>query len=100
MVHRGSTSPNRQPILQLQRELEDFRSSHPGRTKLPESLWQVVVELARQYGIYPVASFTAGLHGFDLKKRLSEVTQPHCGKAAPPTFVEVVAAQPPGGVHH
>ena len=27
---------------------------HPaGRTKLPESLWQAAVELARQHGVYP-----------------------------------------------
>ncbi|HEY4050335.1 MAG TPA: hypothetical protein VGM27_26015 [Acidobacteriaceae bacterium] len=41
--------------MQLQRQLEQFRSNQPRRTKLPESLWQVAVELARQYGVYPVA---------------------------------------------
>jgi hypothetical protein len=39
----------------LQRQLEQFRSTQPGRTKLPESLWQAAVELARQHGVYPVA---------------------------------------------
>jgi hypothetical protein len=55
MVNHGSTHPTPEPILKLQRQLEDFRSSQPVRTKLPESLWQAAVELAQQYGIYPVA---------------------------------------------
>ena len=38
-------------MAQLQRQLEQFRSSRPARTKLPESLWQAAVELARQHGI-------------------------------------------------
>jgi hypothetical protein len=42
-------------ILQLQRQLDQFRSTQPRRTKLPESLWQAAVELARQYGVHPVA---------------------------------------------
>ena len=31
MVNRRSTSTTPEPILQLQRQLEDFRSSQPGR---------------------------------------------------------------------
>jgi hypothetical protein len=34
---------------------EEFRSAQPVRTKLPESLWEAAVELARQHGIYAVA---------------------------------------------
>src|ERR1051325_8279650 len=55
MVNRKSSSPTPEPILQVRRQLEEFRSSQPGRVKLPESLWQAAVELARQYGIWPVA---------------------------------------------
>jgi len=44
-----------EPILQLQRQLDQFRSTQPRRTKLPEPLWQAAVELARQHGVYPVA---------------------------------------------
>lgn len=47
MVNPRSTAPTPEPILQLQRQLEDFRSRQPARTKLPESLWQAAVELAR-----------------------------------------------------
>ncbi len=49
------SAPIPEPIAQLQRQLEQFRSTQSGRTKLPESLWQAAVELARQYGVYPVA---------------------------------------------
>ena len=49
------TKPIPEPVAQLQRQLEQFRSTQPERTKLPESLWQSAVELARQHGVYPVA---------------------------------------------
>lgn len=93
MVNRRSTSPTPEPILQLQRQLEDFRSSQSGRTKLPESLWQAAVELARQYGIYPVAH-PLRLDYMGLKKRLGEVPSPDRRKAVAPAFVELLAAQP------
>ena len=35
-----------EPILQLQRQLEQFRSSHAHRARIPEALWQSAVELA------------------------------------------------------
>ena len=76
-------------ILQLQRQLDQFRSTQPGRTKLPESLWQAAVELARQHGVYSVAhplrlDYTA------LKKRLSGVPVLR-RKATKPEFVELIA---------
>ena len=52
---RKSTTPIPEAIAQLQRQLEQFRSSQSGRTKLPEALWQAAVELARQHGVYAVA---------------------------------------------
>ena len=93
MVNRRSTSPTPEPILHLQRQLEDFRSSQPGRVKLPESLWQAAVELARKYGIYPVAH-PLRLDYMGLKKRLGEVRPQRGRKAVTPAFIEVVAAQP------
>jgi hypothetical protein len=47
--------PIPEPIVQLQRQLDQFRSTRQRRTKLPESLWQAAVELARQHGVYSVA---------------------------------------------
>lgn len=93
MVNHGSTHPTPEPILKLQRQLEDFRSSQPVRTKLPASLWQAAVELAQRYGIYPVAH-PLRLDYVGLKKRLGEVSPPDRQKAAAPAFVELVAAQP------
>jgi len=93
MMNRRLSNPTPEPIVQLQRQLEDFRSSQPGRMKLPESLWQAAVELARQFGVYRVAH-PLRLDYMGLKKRLGEV-RPHRGrKAAAQSFVEVVAVQP------
>jgi hypothetical protein len=44
-----------EPIAQLQRRFDEFRSMQPHRTKLPETLWQAAVELAREHGLHPVA---------------------------------------------
>jgi len=44
-----------EPILRLQKQLDEFRASHRVRTRLPDSLWQAATELARQYGVYAVA---------------------------------------------
>jgi hypothetical protein len=90
MVNRRSTSTTPEPILQLQRQLEDFRSSQSGRVKLPDSLWLAAVELARQYGIWSVAH-PLRLDYMRLKKRLGKVTPPHRRKATPPSFIEMVA---------
>ena len=71
-MNREST-PIPEPIAQLQRQLEQFRSTQPGRTKLPESLWQAAVELARQHGVYSVAH-PLRLDYTRLKKRLGGVS--------------------------
>lgn len=55
----------------------------PRRTKLPESLWQAAVELARQHGVYP-AAHPLRLDYTRLKRRLDgfstfrrKATKPH-----------------------
>jgi hypothetical protein len=50
-MNRKSSAPIPEAITQLQRQLEQFRSMQPGRTRLPESLWQAAIELARKYGV-------------------------------------------------
>jgi hypothetical protein len=81
--------PIPEPVLQLQRQLEQFRSSHSQRTRLPESLWQAAVELARQHGVYPVAH-PLRLDYAALKERLGG--SPRVGRKTPkPAFVELVA---------
>jgi len=74
-VDRKSTLAIPEPIVQLQRQLEQFRGTQPRRTKLPESLWQAAVELARQHGVYPVAH-PLRLDYMQLKKRLGGVPSP------------------------
>ena len=89
-MNREST-PIPEPVAQLQRQLEQFRSSQPGRTKLPESLWQAAVELARQHGVYSVAH-PLRLDYVGLKKRLGGVAILR-RKASKPAFVELIAPQ-------
>ena len=86
---KRESTPIPEPVAQLQRQLEQFRSTLPGRTKLPESLWQAAVELARQYGVYPVAH-TLRLDYTRLKKRLGG-SPTFRRKATEPAFVELVA---------
>jgi hypothetical protein len=77
------------PIEQLQRQLDEFRGTQPHRTKLPETLWQAAVELARQHGVYSVAH-PLRLDYVGLKKRLDGVSDPK-KKAAKGAFVELIA---------
>jgi hypothetical protein len=91
-LNRKSTSPIPEPIVQLQRQLDQFRSTRPHRTRLPEALWQAAVELARQHGVYPVAQ-PLRLDYMGLKKRLGEVRS-FKKKTTKPAFVELIAAHP------
>lgn len=86
---KRESKPIPEPVAQLQRQLEQFRSTQPGRTKLPESLWQAAVELARQYGVYPVAH-PLRLDYTMLKKRLGG-SPTFRRKATKPAFVELIA---------
>jgi hypothetical protein len=88
-VNRNITPPIPEAIVQLQRQLDQFRSTQPRRTKLPESLWQAAVELARQYGVNPVAH-PLRLDYMGLKKRLGGIPVLR-RKAAKPAFVELTA---------
>ncbi len=90
MNRKGKPIP--EPIAQLQLQLDQFRSTQPRRTKLPESLWQAAVELARQHGLYPV-SHPLRLDYTGLKKRLEGVPRAR-QKAPKPTFVELIAPPP------
>ena len=88
-MNRKSTRTIPEPIAQLQRQLDQFRSTQPRRTKLPESLWQAAVELARQHGVYSVAH-PLRLDYTGLKKRLGGSPSLR-RKATKPAFVELIA---------
>ena len=91
-MNRKSTTPIPGAIEQLQRQLEEFRSKQPHRAKLPETLWQAAVELARQHGVYAVAR-PLRLDYTGLKKRLDGVSG-SLKKAAKPAFFELIADHP------
>ena len=90
-MNRKNT-PVPEPIAQLQRQLDQFRSTQSARTRLPESLWHAAVELARQYGVYSVAH-PLRLDYMRLKKRLGGSTRPR-RKPAKASFVELVRPHP------
>ena len=90
-MNRKNT-PVPEPIMQLQRQLEQFRSSRPARTRLPESLWGAAEELARQYGVYPVAH-ALRLDYTRLKKRLGGALSPR-RRSRNASFVELIAPPP------
>src|SRR2546427_5086232 len=79
------------PIAELQHQLDEFRSTQPRRRKLPESLWQTAVELAREHGVYAVAH-PLRLDYVGQKKRLGGVPRLR-QKASKPAFVELIAPQ-------
>ena len=85
------SAPIPESIAELRSQLDQFRRTRPRRTKLPESLWQAAVELARQHGVYPVAH-PLRLDYMGLKKRLRGVPAVR-RKAAKPAFVELIAPQ-------
>ena len=91
-MNNKSASPIPEAIVQLQHQLDQFRSKQPHRARLPEALWQAAVELARQHGVYPVAH-PLRLDYMGLKKRLGEVPVVR-RKAAAPAFVELIATRP------
>jgi hypothetical protein len=91
-VNRKRTPHIPEQIVQLQRELDQFRSTRSRRTKLPESLWAAAVELARQHGVYSVAQ-PLRLDYMGLKKRLGGAPVVR-RKAARPAFVELIAPHP------
>ena len=80
-----------EPIVRLQREFEQFRSSHPLRARIPEGLWSAAVELARRPGLHAVAQ-PLRLDYTGLKRRLGgDPETAEKKKARAPGFVEWVA---------
>jgi hypothetical protein len=81
--------PVPESILELQAQLDQFRSTHPPRTRLPESLWQSAVELARDHGLYLVSrSLRVGY--MQLKQRLGGGWAARRQKKSRPKFIELI----------
>lgn len=77
-----------QALAQLQQQLEQWRTTQPARTKLPESFWQSAAELARQHGLNPTAK-ALRLDYAALKRRVSGSSDAR-RNPAPAAFVELV----------
>src|SRR5215469_9044726 len=83
-----------EPIAQLQQQLMQWRSTNQPRARLPETLWNAAVELARQYGIYRTAH-SLRLDYVGLKERLhgsGARSRKAARKSPKPAFVELLAA--------
>jgi len=78
-----------EPIAQFQLQLDEIRSTQPRGKRLPDSVWQAAVELAREHGVYSVARHLR-LDYTGLKKRLGGVSHRR-RKVHKPTFVELIA---------
>jgi hypothetical protein len=87
------TAPVSASIIELRTQLEQFRSTHPPRTRLPQSVWQSAAELAQCHGIYVVAR-SLRLDYCTLRKHVSGSSESSSrrGKKTPPKFVELIGA--------
>ena len=94
-MNREERKPVAEPIVQVQRELEEYRRMQPRRAKLPESIWEAAAALAREHGVYAVAQ-ALRLDYMGLKKRLGEVARRRPNKSKP-VFVELIAPSPAAG---
>lgn len=74
---------------QARQELEAWRSTHPPRCHIPDSLWKRAAELANQHGLY-LTSRTLRVDYMRLKKRV-QPTSPERKSTGLPRFIELVA---------
>ena len=91
-MNRKGRKPVAESIVQMQRELEEYRRSRPRRAKLPESIWEAATALARQHGLYAVTQ-ALRLDYMGLKKRLGGVPSQRPANSKP-VFVELIAPPP------
>ena len=85
--------PIPEALVPLQQQFEQFRATHPPRSKLPEAFWTSAAELAKKHGLYTVAH-ALRLDYMGLKKRVGGSARRR-RRPAPPRFVELIAAGPP-----
>lgn len=92
-MNRRERKPVAAPIVELQRELDEYRRSRPRRAKLPESIWQTATELARAHGVHAVAQ-ALRLDYMGLKRRLGGEVARRRPNNSKPVFVELIAPPP------
>ena len=78
-------------LKEAQERFEQWRSSQTGRRPIPESLWVLAAELARQHGVFRTAQVLR-LDYNKLKRRTPGTASTETLYAAPPAFVELIAS--------
>jgi hypothetical protein len=85
---RGRTTPALSPKLDgVHREFENWRRTRKPRSSIPEPLWALAVERAREAGVHATAR-RLRLNYYSLKERVESAGRP--GATGPPAFVELV----------
>lgn len=77
-------------VAEMKLKLAEWRSAQPRRARLPDSLWQSIIELARKHGLYRTARSLPIDYGM-LKRRCSRRPDRRRRTVVPPSFVELVA---------
>ena len=86
MSHDKTAIPD--DLLQVSQQVEEWRSAHPPRSRLPETIWAAAAEMAQRHGLHRTAK-ALRLDYMRLKKRLPAGAQP---RPAPPAFLELLAS--------
>jgi hypothetical protein len=86
MPHEKTPIPD--DLLQLSQRLEEWRSAHPPRSRLPETMWSAAAEMAQRHGLHCTTK-ALRMDYTRLKKRLPAAQPP---RAAPAEFLELLAS--------
>lgn len=85
-------------IRELSRQIEQWRSTRPHRTPMPEPLWTVAANLAARYGVAPVSRFLR-LDYYSLKERIQPQERHPItvseSRSSGPTFIELPSLTAP-----
>ena len=79
-------------LAEARQGLQRWRRRRNRPARIPEDLWAMAVDLAREHGVAPIARGLR-LDYYSLKKRLEAGRPPATGTPAP-AFVEVLAGGP------
>jgi len=80
-------------LSRARRRFEQWRKGHRPRSRLPEELWSLAVELAREHGVNLTAR-TLRLDYYSLKEKLDTAPDPGLDhKKAAPDFIEFLPTE-------
>jgi hypothetical protein len=86
-------------VEELRQRLEQWRSTHKRRGRIPESLWAEAAELARRHGVYQTArtlrlEYTRLWYWSQQRREPAGRAVEEKGPASPTEFVEWLAGPP------